>query len=130
MQSHHRGLILTGRILIAVMFGVSGLAKYASIDFTAGYVASEGLPLDTPYALLLGSMELIAGIAIGVGFRTRITALLAAVYLFILNLALHRFLSVEPQFQFAQQILFMKNLTIIGGLIFLAGIGDTQAGSR
>lgn len=124
MQTHHRGLIRTGRILVAVMLGVSGLAKFASIDVTAGYVASEGLPLDTPYALLLGGIELALGLAIGLGFKQRASALAAAAYLFVLNLALHRFLSVEPQFQFAQQILFMKNLSIIGGLIFIAGAQD------
>lgn len=130
MQTYHRGMMLTGRILIAIMLGVSGLAKYASIDFTAGYVASEGLPLDTPYALGLGSIELLLGIAIGAGFRVRISAFLAAVYLFVLNLALHRFLSVEPEFQFAQQILFMKNLCIVGGLIFIAGVGESGSQSK
>ncbi len=130
MQTCHRKLSLAGRTLIAVMLGVSGLAKYASIDFTAGYVASEGLPLDTPYALLLGSLELALGVAIGAGFKLRASALLAAVYLFALNLALHRFLSVAPEFQFAQQILFMKNLSIIGGLLFVAGSGSPERRPR
>ena len=115
-------LVLTGRVLIATMLVVSGLAKLASTHVqTTGYVVSDGFPLDTAPALLLGAMEVFGGICLGLGYRTRIVALGMGVLVIGTNFLFHHFWTFAPEFQFAQQLLFMKNLSMAGGLLLLAG---------
>ena len=118
-------LVFTGRILIATMLAVSGLAKLASTHVqTTGYVVSDGFPLETAPALLLGAIEILGGICLGLGYRMRFTALVMAGLVLGTNLLCHQFWTFAPEFQFAQQLLFMKNLSIAGGLLLLAGIAD------
>ncbi len=123
----NRAMRLAGRSLIALMFLVAGIARVASTHVvTAGHVASDGPPLDTMLALSLGSLEVAGACALGFGFKTRWVALGLATYSLITNFTFHNFWSVEPQYQFAQQLLFMKGLTVVGALLILAGIGDAQ----
>ena len=59
-KSNSMPLVLTGRILIATMLVVSGLAKLASTHIqTTGYLVSDGFPLDIAPALLLGALEIL-----------------------------------------------------------------------
>ena len=82
--------ILIGRILLAAMFVLAGFGKLTDIGGTAGWFGSIGLPAPTIVAVLVGLLELVAGLAIVVGFQTRIAALLVAVnMLFAIGLA-HR----------------------------------------
>jgi putative oxidoreductase len=114
--------VSAGRILLASLFVVSGLAKYASTHVqTAGYVASDGLPLDTAAAWILGTLEVLFGVCLALGYRLRLVALVAVVFVLASSFAFHAFWAVEPQEQFAQQLLFMKNLSLIGGLLVIAG---------
>src|SRR5690242_7905846 len=62
-------LVLVGRILIAFMFMQSGYEKLTDLTGTAGYIASGGLPNSTALAGLTGVFELVAGLAILIGFR-------------------------------------------------------------
>ncbi|MEO8542546.1 MAG: DoxX family protein [Burkholderiaceae bacterium] len=124
-------LVFTGRILIATMLAISGLAKLASTHVqTTGYVVSDGFPLETAPALLLGAMEILGGICLGLGYRIRLTALAMALLVIGTNLLFHHFWTFAPEFQFAQQLLFMKNLSIAGGLFMLAGIADLVGQDR
>jgi putative oxidoreductase len=118
-------LRLTGRLLMASMFLVAGLARIASTHVvTAGHVASDGPPMDNMVAVFLGSFEVAAACTLALDLKTRWVALGLAAYLLVTNFIFHQFWSVEPQYQFAQQLLFMKGLTVIGALLVLAGVDD------
>ena len=71
---------LAGRILIAIIFVFSGVAKLTGLDGTSGYIASKGLPF--PYLLAVAAMlvELGGGILLVIGLKTRWAA--AAILLF------------------------------------------------
>ncbi|RVB28716.1 DoxX family protein, partial [Mesorhizobium sp. M7A.F.Ca.CA.001.16.1.1] len=66
--------ILLGRVLLAVIFLLSGYGKLTALTGTAGYFGSLGLPLPTVTATVVGLIELLGGLAILVGFKTRIVA--------------------------------------------------------
>ena len=64
--------ILLGRILLAAFFILAGFGKLTAIGGTAGWFGSIGLPLPTVTAVVVGLVELLGGLAILVGFQTRI----------------------------------------------------------
>ncbi len=111
-------LVLIGRILIAVIFIVSGFGKITNIGGTAGYFGSMGLPMPMITAWVVALLELVGGLAIVVGFQTRIAAILLALFSVASGVIAH--------FDFADQmqsIMFMKNLSMAGGLLVLAAFG-------
>jgi len=120
-------VLLIARVLLSVMFIMAGLQKFGSIEGTAGYIGSVGLPAGTLLAWLTAIFETLAGIAILIGFKTRIAAVLLALFCIAASLLFH--------FNFADQmqsLLFMKNITIAGGFLALyaAGAGALSVDGR
>ena len=111
-------LLLIGRILLAFIFIMAGFSKFGAIAGTAGYIASKGLPLPTLLAWGAAIFELAAGIAILVGFKTRIAAYLLAAFCIVAALIFHFDPSNQGEF-----ISFMKNLAIAGGFLALSVSG-------
>ena len=72
--------ILVGRILLSAMFILAGFAKLTTISATAGWFGSIGLPVPTVTAVVVGLVELLGGLAILVGFQTRIAAIVLALF--------------------------------------------------
>lgn len=111
-------LVLLGRILIAAIFIQSGYGKLMNIGGTAGWFGSIGLPVPVATAWVVALVELVGGIAVLVGFRTQIAAIVLALFTVASGFIAH--------FNFADQtqaIMFMKNLAIAGGFLFLAARG-------
>src|SRR6185295_17186948 len=106
--------ILLGRILLAAIFLLSGFGKLTAIAGTAGYFGSLGLPLPTVTAIVVGLIELLGGLAILVGFQTRIVAWVLAIFTVATGLVAH--MNWADQMQ---MISFLKNLAIAGGFIVL-----------
>jgi putative oxidoreductase len=111
-------LALTGRFLLAAIFVLSGLAKLGDPAGTAAYVASAGLPAPTLAAWGAGLLETFGGIALIVGFRTRLLALALAGFSVVAAVFFHSALADQNQ-----MIHFMKNFAIAGGLLQLAAFG-------
>lgn len=107
---------LVGRILLALIFLMSGISKIGDYTLTQGYMESAGVPgALLPLVILL---EVLGALLIIIGWQTRIAAVgiagfsIAAAVLFHMNFA-----------DQVQMIMFMKNLTIAGGLLVLAAHG-------
>ena len=109
-------LNLVGRILLAVIFIVAGFGKITGYAGTAAYMASKGVP--GALLPLVIALELGGGIAIVLGFQTRIVALALAAFC-IVSAAIFHF---EPGNQ-GQMINFMKNFAMAGGFLVLAQVG-------
>ncbi|TPN81914.1 DoxX family protein [Mesorhizobium sp. CU2] len=110
--------ILLGRILLAVIFLLSGFGKLTAISGTAAYFGGLGLPVPTVTAVVVGLIELLGGIAVLVGFQTRIAAWILAVFTIATGLVAHTGWADQMQ-----MIQFLKNLAITGGFILLASSG-------
>lgn len=110
--------VLVGRVFISILFILAGWAKLTAISGTAGYFGSLGLPMPTVSAVVVGLIEFLGGIAILVGFKTRIAALIVALFVLGATVVAHMDFSDGMNVMMAQ-----KNLAIAGGLLALAAYG-------
>ena len=108
--------ILAGRILLAIIFILSGFSKISGYAGTAGYMEKMGIPgMLLPLVILT---ELGGGLCILAGFQTRLVAIALAGFCLISGYLFH----YQPGDQM-QMINFMKNLAIAGGFIALFANG-------
>jgi putative oxidoreductase len=114
---------LAGRILLAAMFLIAGLGKIADFASTVGYMQSQGVPAAPMLAVLAILAEVGGGIALIAGFQTRFAALGLAVFTLVASLIFHPFWSLPAAQQMVPQLLFMKNVSVIGGLLVVAAFG-------
>lgn len=116
-------LSLIGRVLIAVLFVPAGFGKIAGFAGTAGYIASKGLPLPEVGVVIAIVIELGAGLLVLAGFGTRIAALALAAFTLVATFVFHNYWGVPAEQQMMQQLMFFKNIAIVGGLLTLAAWG-------
>ena len=114
---------LIARILLALMFVLAGLSKFGNLSGTAGYIGSKGLPLPMLLAIATAVLEVVGGLAIVVGYRARISGLVLALFTLLASLLFHDFWSLPADQQMVQQLMFMKNVSVAGGLLLLAAFG-------
>ena len=107
---------LTGRMLIAGMFVMAGVSKIGTFAGTQTYMASAGVPGALLPAVI--ALEALGGIALILGYRTRIVAIALAGFTVVAAFLFH---NAPDQMQ---QTMFMKNLAITGGLLILASRGS------
>jgi putative oxidoreductase len=115
-----RFLPLLGRILIGLVFLVSGLGKLASFGPTTAYISSVGLPLPLPqlgWAIAV-VLEVGGGLLLILGFRVREVAIALAVFTLAAAIFFHNNFADRNQ-----MIHFLKNLVIIGGFLQIAYFG-------
>ena len=111
-------LPLVGRILLAILFILSGLFKLAAPAATQGYIASVGVPAPLLAYLVAVVVELGGGVLLLVGYRVRFAATVLALFTVAAALLFHHALGDQNQF-----IHFMKNLAITGGLLQVIAFG-------
>jgi putative oxidoreductase len=118
MTSVQRYLPVFGRVLLAVLFVMSGISKLTDPAGTIGYIQSAGLPLpNIAYGIAL-TVELLGGILLIVGYRTRLVALILAVFTVAAAIGFHAHFADQNQ-----MIHFMKNIAIAGGLLQIVAFG-------
>ncbi|GKS58094.1 LysR family transcriptional regulator [Nitrospira sp.] len=110
---------LAGRILLALIFVMSGINKIATPEATQQYMASHGMTTATGllYAGAI-AVEIGAGLALLLGYHTRRAGLLLALFLVPTTLIFHTDFGDQNQF-----IHFLKNLAIMGGLLYVSVYG-------
>ena len=114
---------LVGRVLLAALFVWSGAGKIPGFAGTAGYIASQGLPMPQVLAALAIFAELGGGLALLVGFNTRWAALMLAVFLAVITPIFHKFWGIPAAEASMQMINFSKNLAILGGMLVVFAFG-------
>jgi putative oxidoreductase len=116
-------LSLIGRSLIALLFLMAGASKLANLAGTAGYIASGGLPAPMLLATAVGAFEVLAGLMLLLGWQARAAAIALAVFTVAASVLFHAFWSVPAEQQMVQQLMFMKNIAVTGGLLVVAALG-------
>lgn len=122
-KSIENSLSLAARILFVVMFLPAGISKLTGFAGTVGYIGSVGLPLPAVGAVLALAVEIIGSLALLAGFGTRIAALVLAAFTLVASFFFHAFWAVPADQAFVTQLLFFKNIAIVGGLLALAAQG-------
>jgi putative oxidoreductase len=116
-------LALVGRILLASLFIPAGWGKIAGFAGTVGYATAAGMPMPQIGVAIGLLIELVGGIMLLVGFKTRWAALALALFTIVAAFFFHGFWSLPEAQQAMQKINFNKNVAITGGLLVLAAFG-------
>ncbi|MDW3685437.1 DoxX family protein [Cupriavidus sp. CV2] len=112
------GVALLGRVLVSAIFLLSGASKLAAPAAMIGYIQSVGLPLPQVALAIAIVVEVAGGLALVLGYRTRLVAAVLAVFSVATALAFHANLADQNQF-----IHFFKNIAMAGGLLQIAVYG-------
>ena len=116
-------LALIGRVLIALLFVPAGFGKLMGFAGTVGYIGSVGLPLPQVGAAIAVIVELGVGLAFLVGYKTRIAAIVLALFTVAASIFFHNYWSMPADKAFVNQLMFFKNIAIAGGLLAFVGFG-------
>lgn len=104
------------RMMLGHLFLIAGWQKIGGYEGTQGYMESVGVPgMLLPLVILL---ELGAGLAIIIGWQTKLAAAALALFTIASAVLFHHNFSDQMQ-----TIMFMKNIAISGGLMLLAVYG-------
>jgi len=107
-----------GRVLIALIFVMSGLGKVTAPANTIAYIQSTGAPLAPVAYAIAVIVEVAGGLALMVGFQTRLTAAALAVFTLATAILFHNNMADQNQ-----MIHFLKNIAITGGLLQVVAFG-------
>ena len=123
--SSYDGLLLFGRILMALIFVQSGFGKLLDIGGFTASLASKGVPLAGIFGVIGPCVEFFGGLAVLFGLQTRYAAVLIAVFTVATAIS-HRYWEFSDTGRRAEEVNFMKNISIIGGFLVLAAVGGGQ----
>lgn len=116
---------LVGRVMLCTIFVMSAVGnKIPKFNDVVGYMAGEGVP--APKIMLAGAIVflLVGGASVIVGYKARIGALLLLIFLVLATYYFHDFWTFEEaQAKQQQMIQFMKNLALMGAMVFVIANG-------
>ncbi|MFB6346605.1 MAG: DoxX family protein [bacterium] len=118
MNNSNDSVLLSGRILLAAIFVMSGITKLTQFGGTVDQIASVGVPLATVAAVGAILVEVGGGLSVVFGYKARLGTWLLFLFLIPTTLLFHNPVTME-----GQTIPFLKNLSIMGGLLVVAGAG-------
>jgi putative oxidoreductase len=117
-------MMLVGRIAIAVLFLVPGIRKAMAVAGTAGYFAKLGFPMPEVMVWVAVLIEVGGALLLILGWQARRVAWLLILFTVIATLMAHRFWEFSDAAQYAAQMNnFLKNLAVVGGLLYVAAFG-------
>ncbi len=110
--------LAVGRVLLALLFVVAGFNKLTGFQGTVQMVAGAGFPAPELMTALAIIFELGGGVMLLLGFHARLAAWMLIAFTAIATVGYHMDFSQQMQ-----MIMFLKNLSIIGGLLYVASVG-------
>jgi putative oxidoreductase len=114
--------VLLGRFLFVAIFLMAGPNHFSRQ--TIAFAASQGVPLASVTVPLSGILAIAGGLSILLGYRAKLGAWLIALFLIPVTLLMHKFWAVpDPMMQQIQMVLFMKNVSILGGALLISQFG-------
>jgi putative oxidoreductase len=116
-------IVLLGRFLFVLIFLMSGPRHFMSQ--TIAYAASQGVPLASVIVPISGAMAFFGGLSILLGYRAKLGAWLIVLFLVGVTPMMHKFWGVaDPMMQQMQMIMFMKNVSMLGGALLISQLGS------
>jgi putative oxidoreductase len=112
-----------GRLLLALIFIISGFNKVMGWPGVVGAVEAKGLPIPLLFGAGAVLAELGGGLLVALGFKARFGALVLIVFTVVTTVVFHNFWAFEGPDRQVQVINFMKNLSMTGGLLLVLGYG-------
>jgi putative oxidoreductase len=112
-----------GRLLLAGLFLMSGVNKVTNWEGTMTHTKQAGVPMAEVALPVATALEFLGGISVVLGLYARLGGLALLLFLVPVTYYMHAFWNVEPTEQMTQTISFMKNVTIMGGLLLVIAFG-------
>lgn len=125
LQSLYDKLTVTvGRVLLGVYFILPGINKITNFSGNSQYMADHGMVFIPFFLVLTILIQVGGGVAMVVGYQTRLVAFLLAGLTLVISLVMHDFWTMEPGLQTSHETQnFVKNMAIMAGLLVAAGLG-------
>lgn len=121
-QSASGAIALLGRLLFTLIFLMSGFTHFSKQ--TIGFAASQGVPLASIIVPASGLLAFFGGLSILLGYRAKLGAWLIVIFLIGVT-PMHKFWGIsDPMMQQMQMVMFMKNLTMLGGALLITQFGS------
>lgn len=113
---------LLGRICFSVVFILASFGHFSKE--TIAFAEAAGVPMANILVPLSGVLALVGGLSILLGYKARIGAWLIVLFLIPVTLHMHRFWGIDdPAVAMLEQIMFLKNLSMLGGALLIAYFG-------
>ena len=116
-------MVFIGRVLLVLLFLPAGLGKITDFAGTVGYINSVGLPFANLAAVAALLIEIFGSLCLLVGYQTRAASMVLAVFTLIATFFFHNYWAAPSEQAFVAQLLFFKNIAVVGGLLILAAQG-------
>lgn len=123
MRFLHAFLMFIARLCIAAIFLSAGFNKLMNFEQTAEFMTAKGFTAVPLFLFGAALIEIIGGLSLVFGFKTRWGALILLAFLAPTTLIFHDFWNLEGAERALQQIMFLKNLAIFGGLLYVLSVG-------
>ncbi len=116
-------VVVLGRVLFAAIFVLAGPSHFGAN--TIAYAASKGVPLAHLVVPLSGILAMTGGLSIALGYKAKYGGWLIVLFLVPVTVMIHNFWSMpDPSMAQMNQIMFMKNLSMLGGALLIAYFGS------
>ena len=117
-----RFLVPLGRLLFVAIFLASGPNHFKSQMIE--HASKAGVPMANLLVPAAGVIAMLGGLSVLLGFKARWGAWLLVIFLVPVTLAMHKFWGIsDPAVAMAQQINFMKNVSMLGAALMVAHFG-------
>jgi len=111
--------LVVGRVLLSLIFILSGLGKIPHFHDVAGMMAGKGIPLAGVALAITLLIEIGGGLLLLTGFKAKYAALVIFLWLIPVTLVFHHFWGIPAEQQQDQMVNFLKNVAIMGGLLIV-----------
>jgi putative oxidoreductase len=116
-------VVVAGRTLLGAIFLLSGISKVMDWSSSAAYMEAQGF-VAVPFFLAAAALiEIVGGLAVITGTAARLAAVVLILFLIPTTVIFHDFWALEGAERQNQMNHFLKNLSIMGGLLVLFGFG-------
>lgn len=116
---------LVGRILLGLIFLMSGIGKITGFAGQAAYAAKSGVPLPEVAIALSIVAEVGGALMIMLGWKARIGAAILFVWMIPVNFYMHAFWNIaDATWKQIHMIMFLKNLAMMGGMLLVMANGS------
>jgi putative oxidoreductase len=123
LASLQNPLSLVGRLLLALLFLPAGWGKLTAFAGSVAYTASGGVPMPEVATAIALAVEILGALALIFGFGTRWAALALALFTLVASFFFHKYWAVPAEQVMIQQLMFFKNMAVVGGLLTVAAWG-------
>lgn len=112
-------LTFVARLCLAAVFIWAAAGKIMFYEMNAQYMASKGLTMIPAFLFGAALVEALGGLSLVLGYKTRLGAAILLLFLIPTTLIFHDFWNAEGAARLPEQVNFMKNLAIFGGLLYV-----------